>query len=61
MFRIFASSLSFISLTLIPLKRYWPDVGVSRHPMMFMRVDLPEPDGPMMATYSFFPMFTDTP
>src|ERR1035438_631792 len=26
--------------------------GVSRHPIRFMRVDFPEPDGPMMATYS---------
>ena len=29
-----------------------PSVGVSRQPMMFIAVDLPEPDGPMMATNS---------
>ena len=29
-----------------------PRMGVSRQPMMFMSVDLPEPDGPMTATYS---------
>ena len=27
-------------------------LGVSRQPIMFISVDLPEPDGPMMATYS---------
>ena len=27
-------------------------LGVSRQPMRFISVDLPEPDGPMMATYS---------
>ncbi len=32
--------------------KYWPLVGVSRQPIRFMSVDLPEPDGPMMATYS---------
>ena len=29
-----------------------PDVGTSRQPMMFMMVDLPEPEGPMMAVSS---------
>ncbi len=27
-------------------------VNTSRQPMMCIRVDLPEPDGPMIATYS---------
>jgi hypothetical protein len=27
-------------------------VGRSRQPMMFISVDLPDPDGPMIATYS---------
>ena len=38
--------------TCIPLKRYAPAVGLSSAPMMFMAVDLPEPDAPMMATNS---------
>ena len=29
-----------------------PSVGVSRQPIRFISVDLPEPEGPMMATYS---------
>jgi hypothetical protein len=29
--------------------------------MMFIKVDLPEPDGPMMATYSFWAIPKDTP
>ena len=29
-----------------------PDVGLSRPPSMFKRVDLPEPDGPMIETKS---------
>jgi hypothetical protein len=35
-----------------PLKRNEPMVGTSRQPMMFIAVDLPEPDGPMTATKS---------
>ena len=35
-----------------PSKRYSPQEGLSSAPMMFMAVDLPEPDGPMMATNS---------
>ncbi len=35
--------------------------GVSRQPMRFIRVDLPEPDGPMIATYSPRSMAMDTP
>ena len=29
--------------------------------MMFMSVDLPDPDGPITATYSFCPMTQSTP
>ena len=29
-----------------------PEVGVSKQPSMFMRVDLPEPDGPIRAVYT---------
>jgi hypothetical protein len=31
-------------------------VGESKHPMMFIKVDFPDPEGPMKATYS--PLFT---
>ena len=34
-----------------------PWVGTSRQPMMFMQVDLPEPDWPTMATNSPFSIF----
>ena len=30
---------------------YDPAVGLSRQPRMFMSVDLPEPEGPMIAMY----------
>ncbi len=29
-----------------------PLLGVSRQPIRFISVDLPDPDGPMIATYS---------
>ena len=51
--RILANSSSSSSLTFWLLSQYSPPVGVSRHPMRFMSVDLPEPDGPMMAVNSF--------
>ena len=51
-FRMRASSLSFIWLTCLPFRRYDPLDGVSRQPIRFISVDLPDPDGPMMATYS---------
>ncbi len=38
-----------------------PRLGVSRQPMRFMSVDLPEPDGPMIATYSPWSMVKLTP
>src|SRR5487761_257548 len=50
--RMRASSSSFNSLTRCPFSQYWPLLGVSRQPIKFMSVDLPEPEGPMMATYS---------
>src|SRR6185295_14965196 len=59
--RMRASSLSFIWLTCLLLSRYEPLVGVSRHPIRFISVDLPDPDGPMMATYSPRSMAIDTP
>src|SRR6266404_6306156 len=36
----------------MPFNSYRPALGVSRQPTKFISVDLPEPDGPMMATYS---------
>ena len=38
-----------------------PLLGVSRQPIRFISVDLPEPDGPMIATYSPRSMEIDTP
>ena len=38
--------------TSVPSSKYRPLVGRSRQPMMFIRVDLPEPDWPIMAQYS---------
>jgi hypothetical protein len=52
--RASASSSSVISETALPFRIYFPSVGVSRQPRMFIRVDFPDPEGPMMATYSFF-------
>lgn len=34
--------------TLLSLRRYWPEVGRSSRPMMFSRVVLPQPDGPII-------------
>ena len=50
--RTSASAASLMPLTFSPARRYSPELGVSRQPRMCIRVDLPEPDGPMMATYS---------
>jgi hypothetical protein len=50
--RIAASSSSFISETTLPRSTYLPLLGVSRQPIRFMSVDLPEPEGPITATYS---------
>src|SRR6266571_7558474 len=47
-----ASSSSSSSLTSWLFSQYLPCDGVSRQPIRFISVDLPEPDGPMMATYS---------
>ncbi len=50
--RMAASSSSVIRATSLPFRMYEPAVGVSRQPIRFMRVDLPEPEGPMIPTYS---------
>ena len=50
-----AACSSFVMrATSTPLILYDPDVGTSRHPMMFISVDLPDPDWPMIATKSPF-------
>src|SRR6266487_4597176 len=59
--RMRASSSSARSLTFWPLSQYSPLVGVSRQPMRFISVDLPDPDGPITATYSFLRICTLTP
>src|SRR5437667_62349 len=51
--RMRASASSSRSETFWALSQYSPDVGVSRQPIKFISVDLPDPDGPMTATYSF--------
>src|SRR5665811_1900130 len=40
---------------------YLPEVGLSRQPMMFISVDLPEPEEPMIATRSPASIDTETP
>src|SRR5580658_10380803 len=52
LFRIYASSSSSRSLTRRPASQYFPALGESRHPMRFISVDFPDPEGPMIATYS---------
>ena len=36
----------------MPSNKYVPDVGRSKHPMMFNSVDLPDPEGPVMDSHS---------
>ncbi len=43
-----------------PASRKIPDVGTSRQPRMCISVDLPEPDGPVIATKSFSSIRTET-
>src|SRR3989338_4970905 len=52
--RISASSSSESLETSCPSRKYRPDVGVSRHPKICIKVDLPEPEGPIIATNSPF-------
>ena len=42
--RLMATSSN--SVTGVPSSSYWPLVGLSNMPMMFRRVDLPQPDEP---------------
>ena len=48
-------------LTSWPLRMYFPEVGLSKHPSMFINVDLPEPEGPIKATYSLVWMSKSNP
>ena len=50
--RTSASAVSLMWLTSSPAKWYRPELGTSRQPKKCMSVDLPDPEGPMMATYS---------
>jgi hypothetical protein len=50
-----------ISAMLRPSMKREPADGTSRQPMRFIIVDLPEPDGPMMATKSPSSISSDTP
>ena len=56
--RAFANCASFMSPTWVPLSRYSPRVARSRQPMIFIIVDLPEPEAPTMAMYSLRMMST---
>src|SRR5438105_3475525 len=56
-----ANSSSSISETFLPFSQYCPCDGVSRQPIRFIKVDLPDPDGPVMATYSPRRTSNDTP
>src|ERR1035437_8668474 len=49
------------SLTNWPLSQYLPLDGVSRQPIRFISVDLPEPEGPLMAPYSLCLMLIEMP
>ncbi len=46
------SSFCRMSARFLPDKMTWPEVGLSRDAMMFKSVVLPEPDSPIIATYS---------
>ena len=59
--RTSASASSLMPLTFSPARRNVPLVGVSRQPRMCIRVDLPEPEGPTIATYSPALIFKLTP
>src|SRR5450759_714117 len=58
---MFARSGSDSRATSRPAKTNWPLVGRSRQPMMFIMVDLPDPDDPIMATNSPRSIETLTP
>ena len=59
--RILASSSFGVRLISLPSSKKRPLVGRSRQPMMFSRVDLPLPDGPINATNSPFSISRSMP
>ena len=59
--RTSASRASLSSETSSPARWYSPLVGTSRQPRMCISVDLPDPLGPMTATYSPSSMRASTP
>src|SRR5438046_8436083 len=56
-----ASSSSSISETFFPFSQYCPCDGVSRQPIRSIKVDFPDPEGPVMSTYSPRRTSNDTP
>ena len=54
------SSFSFTAVSSLPASRTVPAVGLSSAARIFSRVVLPEPDSPMMATYSPVSTVKDT-
>ena len=59
--RIAESSSSFIAAASRPFSRQEPLLGRSRRPIMFISVDLPQPEGPMIASRSPCPTSSSTP
>jgi hypothetical protein len=59
-FRITARPFSLSPPVTISPMRNSPSVGRSRRPIRFINVDLPEPDGPTIETYSPASMTKDT-
>ena len=59
--RSFVSSLSPSVVISVPATSTVPEVGLSSPARMCIRVDLPEPDGPMTAVSRALSMSTDTP
>ena len=59
-FRICARARSLSAATSSPFRTYWPEFGRSSRPKIFIRVVLPEPERPRMATKSFCSMIKET-
>ena len=59
--RTSANWLSVIFATSCPFNTYFPEVGVSRQPSIFISVDFPEPECPTIATRSPFSISRSIP
>ena len=59
--RICDSAASSSVRTSIPSMKNWPLDGMSRQPRMFIIVDFPDPEAPMIATKSPRSTVIDTP